>query len=332
MRRVRSGAAARRFLGLAGAVAMTGLVGCGDSSRSGVSSPAQSNARFSCQVELSSDLPGRYTAIALRVFADPSLGRFEGRCEPLVAEAALFAGASCSDPSDCEAGRKPVLTVNLAQAGGYTVTDRLVRCPFAASREVSPADFAITVVEATESPSFSPIVPPPNVSVSEVACAPLSSTSTSTSTTMPSCEGVVCDAGEACFGGACDTTGRFNVTFRMEDTLWVDALSFDVDYRGAPGSFVGELADARCVRNPGINALFAKRNDSSAHTLTVAFAAGGNSFHGPLDLISCQFQSLGTAPASVDFSVEVTDARDRQFEQILPRPRIVATDIAEILP
>ena len=139
-------------------------------------------------------------------------------------------------------------------------------------------------------------------------------------------------AGEACFGGACDTVGRFEVTFRLEDELLVGALGLEIDYAGVSGAFAQDANGERCKLSPGINALVAFNDVTSRHTLIVSIASGGTPFLGPADVFTCQFQSDGIAPVAEDFEIQVTDASDRKLEQIVPRPTIVASEIHEILP
>jgi hypothetical protein len=244
----------------------------------------------SLQVDIDySDAPGQFPGDAGQV-----------ECSGLIGGGAL---TQFNDRSDEE-----LMTVGIISVSGFAGPTNIADCTFTANVQPVPADFDITVTEASDADPENP-QPVEGVTVSVVP-------------------GIVCEGNvvtTTTIGGGDTTTtlgdvttttvvvgNTFNVAFRLTAaSAAVGALQFHVEYAGAPGEFPGVAGQVECT-SP-IAGLFAPNDleDQNQLNLGIVSTAG---FSAPTDVANCNFTGNGETPEASDFVIVIEDATDTTEE------------------
>jgi len=213
--------------------------------------------------------------------------------------------------TDGDSTSQGLLSAAYIAPGGFNGPRDLVVCDMTTDHQPSPADFAITVTDATDT-GFSTITPLPTVVVKSFDCngafsTTTTSTSTTTSTTVPD-----------------STTTDCTLSFSLVDAVQLGSLQWSVNYSAAPGEFAGSAASVQCTNK--VSSAFASMQDNEAQSrLNTAFISLAG-FTGPRLLAECTFLADDTPDVS-DFAITVSDAATKQLQPITPPPSVVLSDI-----
>jgi hypothetical protein len=103
-----------------------------------------------------------------------------------------------------------------------------------------------------------------------------------------------------------DLVCAFPITLRVDQTVTLGSVSFDVSYGATDESFLGEGSEVVCEQLvSGATATFVNDCDNEKLTITVAQPAG---FTGPGDLAECRFRAVSAKPSPTAFSINVGGA------------------------
>ena len=194
---------------------------------------------------------------------------------------------------------------------GFSGPRDLVVCDMTTDHQPSPADFAITVIDATDT-AFHTINPLPNVVVKGFDCngafsTTTTSTSTTTSTTLPNV-------------GTTDCA----LSFSLVDAVQVGSLQWAINYSAAPGEVAGSGASVQCTNK--VSSAFASMQDDEAQSRINAAYISLAGFTGPRLLAECTFLA-NDVPDVSDFSITVSDAATKQLQPIIPLPTVALSEI-----
>lgn len=121
---------------------------------------------------------------------------------------------------------------------------------------------------------------------------------------------------------------QVDVTFRLNSTVTVGALRFDVNYSAANGEFVGNRGLVDCTAL-SIGDLVSFDDVDNSQTLIVR-AVSNPGIDGPKDLARCRFEDFETVPDTGDFVITVVEAADENATPIQPLPSLSATSIEAV--
>jgi cysteine-rich repeat protein len=113
------------------------------------------------------------------------------------------------------------------------------------------------------------------------------------------------------------------VTFGLAEPADLTGLLVDVDYSGAPGSFVGTADQVDCQSH--VAGALATFNHIESSSLLKAGLVRLSPFGGS-DLFTCTFSATDSLVAG-DFVVEAVDASDTSFQSLSPAPPVAITAI-----
>lgn len=125
-----------------------------------------------------------------------------------------------------------------------------------------------------------------------------------------------------------------SIRFGLTDNTPFSVLEVEIDYRRAPGSFLGLGADVECTRLTDQLTVFVSNwnCDAQGHcygreqsTLHVEALAGRN-FASPRDLVACRF-AASDVPEPTDFDVEIVDVSDEKLQAVIPPPAFAITSV-----
>jgi hypothetical protein len=128
---------------------------------------------------------------------------------------------------------------------------------------------------------------------------------TTTSTTLP--------ATQAC-----------ELTFRLNTNVAFGALTWDTDYRDAPGAMRGIGDDVQCSSLVSGISVF---NDKDGQKVLSSGVVSATGIQGPVDLSVCKFDA-SSVPAKADFDITITEAIDPDDDPIQPLPSLVIKTIS----
>lgn len=216
--------------------------------------------------------------------------------------ASLISGAlaSFNDKED-----QDTLTAGIISLSGFTGPVNVADCTFTASVPVTPADFTVTVTEASD-PDLNPVTPTPGVVVvSPIECVggPVTTTTVvdgTTTTTEGPVTTTTVPAG----------SDNYSVLFRLTSaSANAGALQFHTVYTGAPGEFAGAAAAVNCTSLVS-GALPAFNDIEETDTLNLGIISL-SPIVAPIDLVRCTFNANpGEVPTAADFPIVIDDATD----------------------
>lgn len=191
----------------------------------------------------------------------------------------------------------------------------LLRCDFEATSVPSVQDFDITVSEASD-PDLVPLVPLPDVIVSNIDCGSLTTTTVDgeTTTTLGDTTTTLDETTTTTLGVTTTTVivdgDTFDVLFRLNSaSAAIGALQVTANYATATGDFEGSGAAVSCT-NLVSGALFAPNDNDGTRKLTLGLIAL-QAFSAPADLVRCTFAgSSEDPPVPADFQITIDDATD----------------------
>jgi hypothetical protein len=203
---------------------------------------------------------------------------------------------------------------------GFTGPVNVAECTFTANSTPEEADFAITVIEASD-PDLNTVEPLPDVSIQSIECDVVTTTLGPTTTTT---------------GGPTTTTvptttvagpEDYNVAFTLTSaTASAGALQFTADYEAALGEFAGTAALVSCT-NQASGALFAPNDVDAEQELTLGFIALTPIPSGSA-LATCVFNGDSSdAPVPGDFVITIDDATDSNGEPITVTIGVTVTPV-----
>ncbi len=261
-------------------------------------SAAPTFAQTSCTVAFYLDDAVDLGAISFDVDYDETRVEFVGSNDQ-VSCASLVPGTLPSFYDDELTG-----TVNSAIIGfGATFSGprTLAICDIATGVVPVPADFVVTVTDASDG-SGTPVNPLPVLSVSGINCSGTTTTTTTSTSTTTTLAGAPTTTTTTLPGEVCD------VTFRLFNFVGLGALQFEADYSQVVGEFLGSGTGVDCTRL--VNNALASQSDQDANRLLKVGYISAQGFQGPTDLTVCTFVTPDTGVVPEDFVVTVTDASD----------------------
>ena len=212
--------------------------------------------------------------------------------------------------TDDDSGATGVLNVAYVAPSGFSGPRDLLICDFTTDNEPFLSDFAVTVVDATDT-SYATLTPLPTVVPSSVDCGGVFNTTTTTSTstttsTLPA-----------------DPTAC-TLEFSLADAVTLGSLQWEVDYTNAPGEFGGSGSGVQCQNK--VTTAFGSMQDNEAQRRVITALISLAGFSGPRLLSQCTFVA-DVRPEVTDFVITVNDAADQNIQPLNPRPAIVLSGI-----
>jgi len=287
-----------------------------------------------CVVTFSTPTNATFGALQYDTDYSASSGGFVGSAA-MVECTGLTGGSEIVTFNDIEG--TSTLATGVVALFGYDGPGPIAECNWLGSTVPVAGDFAITIVDASDSELPPAPIPGAQVEISSIVCQGSSTSSTlpptsTTTTTMGGGPTTTVTTTTTTMPTTTTTSGggltSYVITFGTPETLPdVGALQYAVDYSGAPGEFEGSADMVACVSllSPQVIATFNDLEGTS--TLNVGFVALFGFSTPPPDLAQCQFNAT-QVPLPGDFAITVVDASTTAPTPIVPLPAVNVINIA----
>jgi len=275
--------------------------------------PSAAGAQVSCTVTLQLDDAVAWGALQFDVaYTQPGVD-IDGSggaadCTNLTASVATY--------NDDDAGSMSAAFLSLGATSG---PGDLVTCNVSATFTPMAADFAATVVSATD-PLLVDIVPLPTVSVSDISCVGGTTTtmaggSTTSTTVLASTTTSTMSLEDLC-----------TVDVDLLDTVTLGALQLDVDYSATSGGTFEGTGSAVTCTGLAAGSLYSF-NDLDASQILRTSVISLSGLLGPARIMSCIFVPGAIDPIIEEFVITVLDASAPDASPIVPLPTLIVADV-----
>jgi hypothetical protein len=300
----------------AAVLVLLAFVGCGEDRPDGPPRPG-GTFQLDCRVRFAL-ISGEMATMQATVVHDRDAGHFarpamQVDCTRLTTLAAVHGVNQCTGPNGrCLRSNRPELYLTAQSVQSVAAPLDLLECRFLSGYVVTPEDFEIRDVFATDE-LLGDVEPPPGIAITAVDCSgPMATTTTLPD--EPDCGDVACSEAEACVDGTCVATDRYAIEFQTDTRAMYAALGVDIDFSCRDGGFVGYEDKVACKPLPSINAFSAFHEAPCSGDGRARLSAGLISLSGwpgPQPFMVCEYESsTGSPPRAESFRPAVNDAID----------------------
>jgi len=276
-------------------------------------------------------------------------GQFPGTADGVDCAALPGAGDAGDFWSANDKDLAKVLTIAMTGVDGFVGPVDIFECRFKASVVPVPADFDVTVVDASH-PDGTKILPLPPVTV-KITCQGPTTTTTTQGPITTTTQSPVTTTTEV-------APGSFYVAFSLTNSVKFGALGLDIGYQNAPGEFTGAAEavtcyvgacklsandgtpcndDSECLDDgsgsqfcngyiPASASALGAFNDKDAQSILSLAWASAKGVQGPRNpLVTCRFDATSLPVLPENFPVTITDAKSPTGDVLDPAPTISVT-------